>query len=197
MKQAATIELFSYWDALRAGFDRALLDADAEQVRSLLASTFLVEVDARRAYPLRVVGATIAKLIASARLGASFLECWEPGSRDLLEAMLRTVHDERVPVVLGARTRREDGAPLAVEILLLPLASGRKGKPRILGGMATTAPVNRRAPPGGLELVSARAIRAPYPPPALSRPSMATAKPPQAPNHPPKAHLRVIEGGRL
>ena len=199
MKQAATIELFSYWDALRAGFDRAILDAAPEQVRALLASTFLVEVDDRRAYPLRVVGGTLTRITANARLGASFLECWEPGSRDLLESMLRTVHDERVPVVLGGRTRRGDGTQLAVESLLLPLATNRGGKPRILGGMAPAGVINRRDPPGALEVVSARAIRAPLPPSgfARSRPApIVTVKQKGPPIRTPALHLHVIEGGR-
>ena len=67
-----------------------------------LAGTFLVEVDQRRAYPLRVIGGSLARLTANARLGASFLECWDVDSRDLLEAMLQVVHEERLPVVLGA-----------------------------------------------------------------------------------------------
>ncbi len=169
MKQAGTIELFSYWDSLRAGRSLELLDADAANVRTLLASTFLIEVDERRAYPLRVIGSALARLTANARLGASFLECWEPQSRDLIETMLRVVHDERLPVVIGARANRGEQAPLVAECLLLPIAGEHGRKPRILGGAAPTGALNRRGGPAPLEAMSARAIRNPAAVPALVR----------------------------
>lgn len=208
MKQAATIELFSYWDSLRAGMSKAHLDVASPHVRVALAGTFLVEVDQRRAYPLRVIGGSLARLTANARLGASFLECWEADSRDLLEAMVQVVHEERLPTVLGARARTTDGARLAAEILLLPLAAGRSGRPRILGGVATSGPLARRGSPYPLEIVSARTIRTP-----VLTPDMASEiETPAASPHPSSlvmapvspailqktgARLRVIDGGRL
>jgi hypothetical protein len=200
MKQAATRELFSYWDALRARIDRAFLDAAPHETRALLASTFLIEVDARRAYPMRVVGGTLARLTASARLGASFLECWEPGSRYLLEAMLRAVHDENVPVVIGA-VAREAGAAQAVEILLLPLAGAPGGPQRILGGLAPIGPLQRRGNPAPLEMISARAIRKPPASQPLALRAGSTAPRPAAPQsaagaRKPAPRLRLIQGGR-
>ncbi len=207
MKQAATIELFSYWDSLRAGTNKAHLDVDTAQVRTALAGTFLVEVDERRSYPLRVIGGSLARLTSNARLGASFLECWEAESRDLLEAMLQVVHDERLPVVLGARARTNDGGRLPVECLLLPLAAGQSGKPRILGGVAPSGALSRRGSAYPLEIVSARTIRnSPF---ALDMacalpvsPAPSRAPQPGAPQASPTvlresgAHLRVIVGGR-
>lgn len=207
MKQAATIELFSYWDSLRAGTNKAHLEVASAQVRTALAGTFFVEVDDRRAYPLRVIGGSLARLTANARLGASFLECWDVESRDLLEAMLQVVHDERLPVVMGARARTNEGGRLPVECLLLPLAAGRSGRPRILGGVAPSGPLSRRGSAFPLEIVSARAMRnssfaldmpcaLPVTPPA-SR--MRQAPPPQTLQPGVReggAHLRVIDGGR-
>lgn len=201
MKQAATLELFSYWDALRARLDRAFLDAAPERMRALLANTFLIEVDVRRAYPLRVVGGTLSRLTANARLGASFLECWEPTSQDLLEAMLQAVHDERTPVVIGALARGRGEAQLSVEVLLLPLAAGPGGKPRILGGLAPVGTLRRRVSPAPFEIVSARAIRKPTPRHSFARPQEARGDPPVSaatarPAGEHYAHLRVIDGGR-
>ncbi len=208
MKQAATIELFSYWDSLRAGMSKAHLDVASPQVRTALAGTFLVEVDERRAYPLRVIGGSLARLTANARLGASFLECWEAESRDLLEAMLQVVHDERLPVVLGARARTTEGARLAVECLLLPLAAGQSGKPRILGGVAPSGQTSRRGSEYPLEIVSARTIRNPILTKELFCALESPAPSPIAPSATPSmvspsmlreagARLRIIDGGRL
>lgn len=196
MKQAATIELFSYWDSLRAGLSRELLDSDATDVRAMLASTFLVEVDDRRAYPLRVIGGPLARLTANARLGASFLECFEPQSRDLLETMLRVVHDERLPVVMGARARQGEEGTMSAECLMLPLASEPRGKPRILGGVAPYGALNRRGSPAPLEIVSARAIRKAAIGQSFARYRGESGLAPMPPVGEPVAHLRVIEGGR-
>lgn len=187
MKQAATRDLFSYWDNLRSGRE-ARLDAAPPHVRSALSNTFLIEVDARRAYPLRVIGGTLGKLTANARLGASFLECWDQDSQALVEAMLRVVHDEGHPVVLGALTRAAGHAPVPVEGLLLPLATNSDGKPRILGGLMQTAPLHSAAPHMALEIVSARAVRERNTPPAS--PSVIAPQPQQP------LRLRVIKGGR-
>ena len=207
MKQAATIELFSYWDSLRAGSNKAHLEVATAKVRAALAGTFLVEVDERRAYPLRVIGGSLARLTANARLGASFLECWDAESRDLLESMLQVVHDDRLPVVLGARAQTNDGDRLPVECLLLPLAAGQSGKPRILGGVAPSGTPSRRGSAFPLEIVSARTIRnasfamdmscALPVPPSGSRPPQMTA-PQTSPNglRESGGRFRVIDGGR-
>jgi hypothetical protein len=199
MKQAATIELFSYWDALRNGHGDEFRDAAPEQIRALLSGTFLIEVDSRKAYPLRVAGGTLSRLTSRARLGASFLECWDRDSRDLLEAMLRVVHDERLPVVIGARSCSERGEPTSVECLLLPLKAEPKGLPRILGGAATVGPLKRRSSPDAMAIVSARPIQPPFSPGLFARKAEFQISPP-APSMPPlretAIHLRVIEGGR-
>lgn len=207
MKQAATIELFSYWDSLRAGTNKAHLEVATAKVRTALAGTFLVEVDERRAYPLRVIGGSLARLTANARLGASFLECWDVESRDLLETMLQVVHDDRLPVVLGARARTNEGGRLPVECLLLPLAAGQSGKPRILGGVAPSGALSRRGSAFPLEIVSARTIRNSTFALDMSCAlpvSTSSPRPPQAgaPQSSPialresGARLRVIDGGR-
>ncbi len=208
MKQAATIELFSYWDSLRAGVNKAHLDVSTAQVRTALAGTFLVEVDQRRAYPLRVIGGSLARLTANARLGASFLECWDVDSRDLLEAMLQVVHEERLPVVLGASARRSDDGRLPVECLLLPLAAGHSGKPRILGGVAPSGPLSRRGSAFPLEIVSARTIRnstlalemsgaLQVSQPASPIPHASTQQALASALRDTSVRLRVIDGGRL
>lgn len=206
MKQAATIELFSYWDSLRAGLDQALLDPAPDHMRAVLANTFLVEVDARRAYPLRVIGATLPRLTANARLGASFLECWTTTSQSLVEGMLSVVHDERLAVVLGAVARMGGTDRTPVEALLLPLAGKRGAKPRILGGIAPCGDLGRRPSPAPLDVVSARAIRTPPQPRGADAPTPDAPMPePVRParrradreaSGKPYAGLRVIEGGR-
>lgn len=186
MKRTATLSLFSYWDELRSGRGALQpLDARHPGMRSMLAGTFLIEADRRRVYPLRVLGSRLEEIAPNARLGASFLECWDGfGGRDL-EALLPAVHDDARPLVLGALSHAHGSEPLSVEVLLLPLATGPDGRPRVLGGMAASA--SRRGAPNRLELVSARTVD------LLDR----TCEPPRPPATPDlHGRLRVIEGGR-
>lgn len=137
MKRTATLSLFSYWDELRSGRGALQpLDARHPGMRSMLAGTFLIEADRRRVYPLRVLGSRLEEIAPNARLGASFLECWDGFEGRDLEALLPAVHDDARPLVLGALSHAHGSEPLSVEVLLLPLATGPDGRPRVLGGMA-------------------------------------------------------------
>ena len=191
MKRSATLSLYLYWDELRSARGAlAWSETASPGLRSMLAGTFLVEADRRRVYPLRVLGSTIEAIAPNARLGASFIECWDARSRLDMEALLPAVHEDGVPLVLGALTHFPGRHPIAVEVLLLPLATGPEGKPRVLGGMAASPPPGLRAAPQRLELVSARTVDVKdWPCPRSRAPSPAGA---------PDLHgrLRVIEGGR-
>ena len=191
MKRTATLSLFSYWDELRSG--RGALqpfDAAHPGLRTMLAGTFLIEADRRRVYPLRVLGSRLEEIAPNARLGASFLECWDRhGGRDL-EALLPAVHDDDRPLVLGALSHAPGNEPISVEVLLLPLASGPDGKPRVLGGMAANG-AGRRGAPNRLELVSARTLDLHE---WACEPRRPLARTPVRPHS--HGRLRVIEGGR-
>ncbi|MBX9761232.1 MAG: PAS domain-containing protein [Beijerinckiaceae bacterium] len=192
MKRSATLSLFSYWDDLRSG--RGALEAlnvAHPGLRKMLAGTFLVEADGRRVYPLRVLGSQLEQIAPNARLGASFLECWDARSRRDLESLLPAVHDDGRPLVLGAISHAADAPALSVEVLLLPLAGGPDGKPRVLGGMASDPMQGRLRTPRRLEITSARTVD------ARDWRSGGQAPPPRlAPARTPYPALRVVEGGR-
>lgn len=153
MKLAATRELLAYWNLLRGARsapERAQIDPGA--IRGVLADTFILECDARRRYPLRVVGARTNALFLRELRGAAFLDLWRETDRREVAAMLGVVVGEAVPVVAGASASPDGLRPVELEVLLLPLRHHGDTHSRILGaclpgalpswiGLAAAAPM--------------------------------------------------------
>lgn len=195
MRHQVTKDLFAYWSRLkgaRAAPDRS--DIDPGAIRQILADTFIIEVDAERAFPLRLAGTRFNALWRREQKGASFVDLWREGDRTSVCAALATVIDGVTPIVAGARTLGEEPDSLDVELLLLPLRHFGKTHSRILGSLASIyqpAWLGLRAITP-LELVSLRVVE-----PERKRAN--------APNHsrferaraaPGRPRLVVYEGGK-
>ncbi len=169
MRHQVSKELFSYWNGLRgarAAPDRAHIDPAV--IRHILADTFIMEVDADGAFPLRFSGARINALWQTEQRGESFIALWRETCRRSVSAALATVSDGAIPVVAGARTRAADGAQLDLELLLLPLRHFGKTHARMLGALSPAYPADRLGAfcVDPLEFVSMRVISlAPHPGP--------------------------------
>ena len=102
MRQAATRELFAYWDRLRKGRaapERAEIDPAA--IRNVLADTFLLEVDSACLFPIRLSGTRLNALWLSEQKGHSFLDLWADNERRDAMALILTVLDGAHPVIAG------------------------------------------------------------------------------------------------
>ncbi len=141
MRQKATRELYSYWNALRrhrAAPDRA--EIDPAEIRSILSNTFMIEADQDGLYPLRLSGARLNALWIQELKGRSFLDLWGE-DRANMEAVLLTVMDGAAPVVAGVQAAPAGRPPLDLEMLLLPLRHHGRTHARILGALtAARAP---------------------------------------------------------
>lgn len=140
MKQAATRELFDYWNDLRQGRsapDRLELDPTA--IRGALSNTFMIEVDPARTYPLRIAGSRITALFRREVLGETFIDLWHRDDRRAVERLLNTVLDETIPAVAGVIAAPAQRAPVELEMLILPLRHEGKTHARLLGALAPTA----------------------------------------------------------
>ena len=138
MKQPATSELYTYWNRLRgnrAAPDRAEIEPAA--IRSALADTFMLDVDAEQQFPLRLSGSRINALFCAEQKRRPFIDMWSEGEARNIAAILRTVADASCPVIAGAVTAPAGYPELEVEFLLLPLRHGGSSIARILGGLTT------------------------------------------------------------
>ncbi|GAC1327812.1 MAG: hypothetical protein NVSMB26_02220 [Beijerinckiaceae bacterium] len=140
MRQAATRELFSYWDRLRRGRaapERA--DIDPAAIRNVLADTFLIEIDEACAFPIRLSGTRLNALWLGEQKGRSFLDLWHAEERRAVAALILTVIDGVNPVIAGVSAAPDGRAPINLELLLLPLRHNGKTHARVLGCITPAA----------------------------------------------------------
>jgi hypothetical protein len=137
MRQAATRELFAYWDRLRKGRaapERA--DIDPAAIRNVLADTFLLEIDAACTFPLRLSGTRLNALWLCEQKGRSFLDLWADEERRDVMALLLTVLDGANPVITGISAAPPGRQSMDMELLLLPLRHNGRTHARVLGCIA-------------------------------------------------------------
>jgi hypothetical protein len=153
VKLAASRELHSYWNLLRGARsapERSQIDPGA--IRGVLSDTFILEGDAQRRYPIRIVGARTNALFLRELRGGAFLDLWQEADQLEIAAMLGVVADEAVAMVAGVSASPRGLRPLELELLLLPLRHHGDTHSRVLGacspaflpswiGLAAAAPM--------------------------------------------------------
>jgi hypothetical protein len=140
MRQAATRELFGYWDQLRkdrSAPERAEIDPAA--IRNVLADTFLLEIDPGCSFPIRLSGTRLNALFLAEQKGRSFLDLWAAEERRGVMALILTVLDGTQPVIAGVSAAPQARRAMNMELLLLPLRHNGKTHARVLGCLAASA----------------------------------------------------------
>ena len=140
MRHAVSMELYAYWNVLRAGRtapERNEVEPGA--IRSVLADTFVLEFDAGIGFPFRISGSRVNALFLRELRGLSFLKLWRETDRSEIVSVLQRVADTAQPCLLGAEARPLGLGPVAVEVALLPLRHNGSTHSRILGSLAADA----------------------------------------------------------
>ncbi|CAM5768750.1 PAS domain-containing protein [Labrys miyagiensis] len=132
MKNAATRDLYGYWDNLRAGRPAPeRVDIDPAAIRRVLGDTFIVEIDKSHTFPFRLAGTRMCALLGRELRGASLLDRWT--ERAALEQLVMAVSGDMTARVVTVRAVTEQDHQLDLELLLLPLHHRGKANARILG----------------------------------------------------------------
>ena len=136
MRQAATQELYSYWNRLRGARlapERAEIDPIA--IRHILADTMILEADLEAQLPIRISGTRLNALFNREQKGAHFVSLFAPEDRCGVSAMARAVLDSQRPAVAGLIAEAELGEDVALELLVLPLRHYGKTHARLLASL--------------------------------------------------------------
>lgn len=142
MKNTSTRLVFEYWDALRgerAAPERGEIEPGA--LRHALADTFVLENE-----PIgpvfRLAGTRLCALLGHELRGRAFTALWpDVESQGEMRRLSQTVMDETAGAVAGLTGETRGGAPVYLELLLLPLRYRGRTHARMLGALsAATAP---------------------------------------------------------
>ena len=141
MKQASSRELFGYWTARRGtrpAPERGEIEPSA--LRRSLGDVFVLEFDRRQGHPFRLAGTRVCALFGRELKNEPFLSLWDEETRAPLAELLTVVADEASGVVASAKASSQEGWPLDLELLLLPLAHRGNTHARMIGVLAPLAP---------------------------------------------------------
>ncbi|PTM42482.1 PAS domain-containing protein [Bosea sp. 124] len=142
MKNTSTRLVFEYWDALRgerAAPERGEIEPGA--LRHALADTFVLENEPVGPV-FRLAGTRLCALFGQELRGRPFAALWpEVEAQAEMRRLTRTVMDETAGAVAGLAAETLTGAPVYLELLLLPLRYRGRTHARMLGAMsAATTP---------------------------------------------------------
>jgi hypothetical protein len=133
--------VFDYWNKRRANRpapERA--DIDPVEIRHALGDTFMLAADFVDQLRFRLAGTRVCALFAREIKGEPFDALWSEASRSGIDELMGIVTGETGGAVAGLTGRADDGAPIDLELLLLPLAHAGLARIRALGVLAPLDP---------------------------------------------------------
>ena len=139
MKHSSTRELYAYWNTQRA--EKAAprrADIDPAAIRHSLSDIFILAADFVEEQRFRLAGTRVCALFARELKGESFSSLWTEKSKDHLRLLLENVTEDNAAVVAGVVGRNDEGNPLDLELLLLPLMHQGHARVRAIGVLAAT-----------------------------------------------------------
>jgi hypothetical protein len=137
MKHAASRELYAYWQerrGTRAAPERAEIEPGA--IRRVLSDAFILALDAGAGHPFRLAGTRICGLFGHELKGEPFIGLWAAASQPIVSDLLAVLDHERVGTVAGVTAHGDNGEPIELELLLLPLGASRPSLARAIGVLA-------------------------------------------------------------
>ena len=137
MKHAASRELYACWQEkrrTRPAPERTEIEPGA--IRGVLADAFILALDRGAGHPIRLAGTRMCALFGREIKGESFLDLWASTNRPTMEDLLSILSDEFTGTVAGATGQNDNGEPVELELLLLPLSIRRPIFARAIGVLA-------------------------------------------------------------
>jgi hypothetical protein len=135
MKNEATIQLFMYWNRLRADRPAPLrTQIEPADIRQVLADTFILERDARGQPVFRLAGTRLCGAYGRELKNFSFSSLFGPHDLTLVRKLVNSAFDEKIICVIGFEGRSAEGRSCMFEAILLPL-DGNTESARLFGAI--------------------------------------------------------------
>lgn len=135
MRQAGTIELYQYWNRLRRGRPApARAEIEPADIRTLLADTFILEMDTRGNAIFRLAGTRLCATFGRELRGFAFLSLWRERDQRAIGRLVKGVVADKSIVVVAFEGATAKNRFTAFELALFPLDGG-VDYPRLLGAV--------------------------------------------------------------
>jgi len=135
MKHNGSMFLFQYWNRLRARRKAPKrTDIEPADIKAMLADTFILERDMRRAPIFRLAGTRLCATFGRELKGFSFHALWQEGDQRIVSRLVHSVFNLKSVVVIALTGTSRSGRTNRFELLVLPLDGG-PDNPRVLGSI--------------------------------------------------------------
>ena len=139
MKHSSTRELYAYWNTQRSDKPAPHRgDIDPAAIRHSLSDIFILAADFVEEQRFRLAGTRVCALFSRELKGESFAALWSDKSKDHLRLLVENVTRDNAAIVAGVIGRNDQGNPLGLELLLLPLMHQGHARVRAIGVLAAT-----------------------------------------------------------
>lgn len=126
MKQDGSIALFQYWNRLRGRRPAPKrTEIEPADIKTLLADTFILEMDARGEPVFRLAGSRLCAIYGRELKGFSFPSLWEATDAHVVRRLTRNVFENGCVVVIEFAGVSASGRCCTFEAVLLPLEGGQ------------------------------------------------------------------------
>lgn len=135
MHHAGTIELYQYWNRLRRGRPApARSEIEPADIRTLLADTFILEMDTRGNAIFRLAGTRLCATFARELKGFAFPSLWREKDQRAVGRLVNGVVNDKSIVVITFEGATAKKRFTAFELALFPL-EGSTENARLLGAL--------------------------------------------------------------
>jgi hypothetical protein len=134
MKTQTSMQMFQYWNRLRAGAPAPRrTQIEPSDIRDILSQTFILESHNNSSdMSFRLAGTAINNLLGRHLRGTALRDLFQEPNRPVVSRLMRNCYQDRSIVVLGLDGVSRSGRQTLLEVLILPLEDEAEGH-RILG----------------------------------------------------------------
>jgi hypothetical protein len=136
MQKTSTKTLYDYWNNLRGARsapDRR--DIDPTRIRTALANTFILELNADNEFDFRLAGSHLCAAYTRELKGRSFTNLWHQRDREAMDTLIRAVTEDHAAALVTFQGTTAIHTKLQMETLLLPVRHNGATTSRMLGAM--------------------------------------------------------------
>ncbi len=137
MKHAVSRELYEYWNRVRGTDSAPPRNAiEPSDLRRVLPDTFILEVNDREHYTVRLAGTRVCAIYCRELKGNNLLDLWQAEDRSAMATLAAAVSEDGAAAVVTVAAQTAHNHDVACEMILLPLRNGGTAFERILGSLA-------------------------------------------------------------